>query len=111
MDYGHKCKKKKKKGNKGESFRMAHEFEREAETYKLMGTFCKYNFYIIYLFLIFNVYLFLRDRESTSERGTERGRHRIGSRLQALSCQRKARRGAQTHRPRDHDLSRRQMLN
>ena len=33
------------------------------------------------------------------------------SRLQALSCQYKARCGAQTHKPRDHDLSRSEMLN
>ena len=36
--------------------------------------------------------------------GSERGRHRIWNRLQALSCQHRARRGARTHRPRDHDL-------
>ena len=35
----------------------------------------------------------------------EKGRHRIPSRLQALSCQHRARCGAQIHRPRDHDLS------
>ena len=42
---------------------------------------------------------------------SERGRHRIWNRLQALSCQHRARRGAQTHGPRDHDLSRSRPLN
>ena len=39
-------------------------------------------------------------------RGAERGRHRIGNRLQALSHhQPRARRGARTPRPRDRDLA------
>ena len=61
----------------------------------------------------FNVYLFLRQRETEHERGRarERGRHRIWSRLQALSCQHRARCGAQTHGPRDHDLSWSRTLN
>ena len=60
-----------------------------------------------------NVYLFLRRRETQHERGRgrERGRHRIWNRLQALSCQQTARRGARTHGPRDHDLSWSQPLN
>ena len=41
----------------------------------------------------------------------QRGRRRIRSRLQALSCQHRARLGAQTHGPWDHDLSRSQTLN
>ena len=47
-------------------------------------------------FFFFNVYLFLRQRETEHEwgRGRERGRHRIGSRLQALSHKPRARRGA-----------------
>ena len=55
-----------------------------------------------------NVYLFLRDRETEREQGrnSETGRHRIQSRLQALSCQHRARPGARTHGPRGHDLSR-----
>ena len=63
-------------------------------------------FTFIYLF-IFNVYLFLRQRETEHERGwgRERGRHRMGSRLQALSHQPRARCGAQTHEPWDQDLS------
>ena len=61
----------------------------------------------------FNVYLFLRQRETEHERGRvrERGRHRIWNRLQALSGQHRARRGARTHRPWDHDLSRSWLLN
>ena len=72
---------------------------------------------MFYLFLkkkiFFNVYLFLRQRETQHEwgRGRERGRHRIGSRLQALSHQPRARRGAQTRGPRDRDLSWSRTLN
>ena len=67
---------------------------------------------VILLFFVFNVYSFLRQRETEHERGgSERGRHRIWNRLQALSCQHKAQRGARTHRLWDHDLSRSQMLN
>ena len=43
--------------------------------------------------------------------GSERGRHRIWNRLLALSCQHRARHGAWTHGPRDHDLSRSRTLN
>ena len=55
----------------------------------------------------FKMFIFDRERETEHEwgRGRERGRHRIGSRLQALSCQHRARPRAQTHKPRDHDLS------
>ena len=58
-------------------------------------------------YFFFNVYLFLGQRETEHEqaRGRERGRHRIGSRLQAPSHQPRARRGARTHRPRDRDLA------
>ena len=44
----------------------------------------------------FNVYLFVGQRETEHERGwgRERGRHRIGNRLQALSHRPRARRGA-----------------
>ena len=57
-------------------------------------------------FFFFNVYLFLGQRETEHEwgRGRERGRHRIGNRLQALSRQPRAWRGARTHGPRDRDL-------
>ena len=62
----------------------------------------------LYFKKIFNVYLFLREKETEREqgRGTEKGRHRIRSRRQAQSCQHRARREARTHKPRDHDLSR-----
>ena len=66
----------------------------------------------IYEQFLFNVYLFLRETEAEHEwgRGRERGRHRIGSRRQARNCRRRAGRRARTHEPRDHDLSRSQML-
>ena len=53
------------------------------------------------------LFIFERDRESVSEqvRDRERGRYRIWSRLQALSCQRKAQNRAWTHKPWDHDLN------
>ena len=61
------------------------------------------------------VYFFLRQRETEHEheqgRGRERGRHRIRSRLQAPSCQHRARRGARTHGLRDQDLSGSRMPN
>ena len=44
-----------------------------------------------------------RDWAWTGE-DRERGRHRIGNRLQAPSHQPRARRGARTHGPRDRDL-------
>ena len=65
-------------------------------------------------FLFFSFFnLFLRQRETEHEqgRGRERGRHRIQSRLQALSWKHRARRGAQTHGLWDHDLNRGQTFN
>ena len=76
-----------------------------------MVYFPTYMFYLfIYLFkknFFFNVYLFLGQRETEHERGRgrERGRHRIGNRLQALSHKPRARHGARIHRPQDHDLA------
>ena len=61
------------------------------------------------IFLI--VRSFFRDRAWVGEGQRERGRHRIGSRLQALSCQHRARHGARAHKPWDHDLSWSWMLN
>ena len=63
---------------------------------------------IFFIFYFFNVYLFLRGRKTECEkgRGRERGRHRIGSMLQALSCQHRAGHGVW-----DHDLSRGWKLN
>ena len=57
------------------------------------------------------IYFWDRERQSMNGRGSERGRHRIWNRLQALSCQHRARRGSRTHGPRDHDLSRSQTPN
>ena len=74
-------------------------------SHKLPKLINKYRFF----FNFFNVYLFLIEHEWG--RGRERGRPRIRSRLQALSCQHRARRGARTHRLRDHDLSRSRTLN
>ena len=52
-----------------------------------------------------NVYSYF-ERQNVSGGGAERERERDGirSRLQALNWQHRARRGAQTHRPWDHDL-------
>ena len=77
----------------------------------LTGVRIFFIFYFIIIFLTF--YLFLRQRETEHEwgRGRERGRHRIGSRLQALSHQPRAQRGAWTHGPRDLDLSWSQTFN
>ena len=63
--------------------------------------------HFFFLIFFFNVYLFLGQRETEHEwgRGRERGRHRIGNRLQALSCQPRAWRGARTHGPWDRDLA------
>ena len=61
------------------------------------------------LFLSFLMFIFERERETETEhkqgRGRERGRHRIWSRLQALSCQHRAPHRARTHKLQDHDLS------
>ena len=58
------------------------------------------------------IYFWDRERQSMNGGGgRERGRHRIGSRLQALSHQPRARHGAWTHGPRDHDLSWSRTLN
>ena len=51
------------------------------------------------------VYFWERKTECKWGRGKEKWRHRIQSRLQALSCQHEAWRGARTHGPRDHDPS------
>ena len=61
----------------------------------------------LFFLIFFNVYLFLRQRETEHERGRvrERGRHRTWNRLQALSSQHRAQCGARTHIPWDRDLS------
>ena len=67
---------------------------------------------LLFLKKIFNVYFEgERDREWAGEGQRERGRRRIWSRLQALSCWHRAWRGARTQEPWDHDLSWSQMLN
>ena len=72
----------------------------------------------LFLFLIFLILIYFWERAADRQtdsvsggRGRERGRHRIWSRLQALSCQHRSQRGAWIHRLRDHDLSRSWMLN
>ena len=71
-------------------------------------------FFLFLLLLIFLIFIFIfereRDRQSVSGGRAERGRHRIGSRLQAPRCQHRARHGARTHELRDHDLSRSRRL-
>ena len=64
------------------------------------------------IFLMF-IYFWEREREAVCEQGgsRERGRHRIWSRFQALSCQHRAWCGARTHKLWDHDLRQSQMLN
>ena len=57
------------------------------------------------------VYFWDRERQSMNGGGSERGRQRIWNRLQALSCQHRARHGARTHGPWDHDLRRSWTLN
>ena len=57
------------------------------------------------------IYFWDRERQSMNEGGSERGRNRIWSRLQAPNYQHRAWRRAQTHRPWDHVLSRSRTLN
>ena len=52
-----------------------------------------------YVYLMF--YLFLRETDYELGRGRERGRHRIGRRLQALSCQHGANAGL---KPVNHEI-------
>ena len=58
--------------------------------------------YTVQVFLM-SIYLFLRGRDGgrswVGEGRRERGRHRIRSSLQALSCQHRAQHEAQTHNP------------
>ena len=58
-----------------------------------------------FLFFYFFSRLFTFETEHERGRVRERGRHRIWNRLQALSRQPTAWRGARTHGLRDHDLS------
>ena len=62
--------------------------------------------------LIRKIFIWGREKDRRGRRrGREREADRIRSRLQALSCQHRARRGARAHRLRDHDLSQSRMLN
>ena len=63
--------------------------------------------------LMFTYYFWETKGQSACKGWAERegGRHRIRSRLQALSCQHRAGRGAWTHQPWDHDLSWSRTLN
>ena len=66
------------------------------------------NFVLKTIDLSFSTFIYFWDRERQSMNGggaESRGRHRIGSRLQALSHQPRARRGARTPGPRDRDLA------
>ena len=55
--------------------------------------------------------IFEREREHEWGRDKERGRPRIQSRLQALSCQHRTQHGDRIHKLRGHDLSQSRMLN
>ena len=57
------------------------------------------SYYILKIFFLIVFVYFERERPTECEwkRGRERGRQRIWSRLQVLSCQHRARCGARTH--------------
>ena len=61
------------------------------------------------IFLMF-IYFWDREKQSMNGGGSERGTHRIWSRLQALSSQHRARCRSQTYGLWVHDLSRSRML-
>ena len=61
--------------------------------------------------IFFYVYFWETETEHKQGRGRERERYRIRSRLQAVSCQHRAQRGAWTHVPWDCDLNWNQTLN
>ena len=72
-------------------------------------------YFILFIEKKFLTFIYFWETERQSVRGggaeRERGRHRIWSRLQALSCQQRAQCRARTHRPRDHHLSQSRTLN
>ena len=78
--------------------------------YVTLGRYLWYSLeiYFIYLFLMF-IFEWERDREWVGE--GQREKHRIQSRLQALSRQHRAWCGTRTHKPSDHELSWSLMLN
>ena len=63
------------------------------------------SFFFFFLIFLTFIYLWDRERQSMNGGGSERERHRIGNRLQALSHQPRAWPGARTPRPRDRDLA------
>ena len=71
----------------------------------LQNHFCSQCCYLIFFLFWKKMFIYFWERESTSEEGAERGRHRIPSRLQALSSWHRAWCGARTHELGDHDLS------
>ena len=68
------------------------------------------HFYLFLKHFFTFIYFWLKETEH-KRKCRERGRHRVQSRLQALSCQHRAQCGARTHRLQDHDLSRSRTLN
>ena len=75
-------------------FRLELYYELQLQTYLLTTVT-----FICFLKPLFNVYSYFWERK----------KHRIWSRLQALSCQHRAWCGAQTHELWDHDLSQSRM--
>ena len=65
----------------------------------------------MFFFSIFNYFSRIKKDRVWAERGRERGRYRIQSRLQVPSCQHTAKHGAWTHKLWDQDLSWSQLLN
>ena len=61
--------------------------------------------YFLFLKFLFIYWERGRERQREQGRGRERGRHGIRSRLRALSCPHRARRGARPHELWDLDLS------
>ena len=59
----------------------------------------------LYFFFLSLCIYFERERQSMNGGRSERGRHRMWNRPQALSCQHRAQCGARTHELQDHDLS------
>ena len=55
--------------------------------------------FFFFKFFLTCIYFWDRERQSMNRGGSERGRHRIRNRLQAPSCQHRARRRARTHQP------------
>ena len=68
-------------------------------------------FFSLYFFFLMFIDFWERETECRLGRDRERGRHRVRSRLHAPSCQHRARRGARTAAPGDHDLSQSRTLN